>query len=64
MHQLKKQKQEEMLQNFSAVKVLEIQKAEKNFKHEATKHHVKNKDKNNRQGLLSLSKTPIIFPEI
>jgi Spy/CpxP family protein refolding chaperone len=48
MHQLKKQKQEELLQNFSAVKVLEIQKAEKKFKHEAMKHHVKNKDKNNR----------------
>ena len=43
MHQLKKQKQEEMLQNFSAVKVLEIQKAEKNFKHDAMKHHVKKK---------------------
>ena len=43
MHQLKKQKQEEMLQNFSAVKVLEIQKPEKNIKHDAMKHHVKKK---------------------
>jgi hypothetical protein len=42
-HQLKKQKHEELLQNFSAVKVLEIQKAEKKFKHEAMKHHVKRK---------------------
>jgi hypothetical protein len=43
MHQLKKQKQDELLQNFTAIKVLEIQKAEKKFKHEAMKHHVKKK---------------------
>lgn len=40
---LKKQKQDELLQQFSAVKVLEIQRAEKKFKHEAMQRHVKNK---------------------